>query len=691
MKRILLLFSALMLSIAAVWAHDVEIDGIYYNLDEESKTVEVTYGVNKYSGSIIIPETITCNSEIYRVTSLGYRAFEDCDRLTSVAIPNTVNYIGSLTFAGCSGLTSITIPENVWYVGGDAFQGCSALEEFFVSSDNISYISIDGVLFSMDKSRLIKYPAAKTGTSYNIPNNVNVIDFYAFSDCNSLASITIPNSVTEIQFSAFKDCTSLTAIEIPNSITYIGGAAFLNCSNLKSINIPNSVTHIGAGGGEGAFAGCSSLTSIKIPNSVISIGSSAFRDCINLTSIELSNSITTIEDGLFGGCSSLTSITIPNSVASIGDRAFEGCSSLTSIKIPNSVTSIGYYAFLDCSRLISIEIPNGVTSIGSLTFANCTSLLTVVIPSSIEEISEYAFQKCGSLEVVYNCSGLSFEFFHCNPNYITIYGCPIGDFLVSYNDEIIAYTGNTNVSEIEIPGFIKGIRENVFSYCKNLKKITMFSSEVPMAYQSSFAHYNAYLYVPCDVYEDYDLDDVFGNFKYIKCISAEEVEAPENVEIEVDEDNNAIVTWPSTDGAKTYELEISKDGEVFCTLLFNENGQLTSIDFGNRAAEVGFQFTVTGLDAASKYNYQMIAMDKKGNDLESYSGVFTTNGYEEETAILETLADANITVTGGTISADTDFTIYNTIGQNVTAKNGSLTPGVYIVNIGDDIAKVMVK
>ena len=292
---------------------------------------------------------------------------------------------------------------------------------------------------------------------------------------------------------------------------------------------------------------------------------------------------------------------------------------------------------------------------------------------------------------MYNCSGLSFEFLHCNPNYITIYGCPIGDFLVSYNDEIIAYTGNTNVSEIEIPGFIKGIRENVFSYCKNLKKITMFSSEVPMADQSSFAHYNAYLYVPCDVYEDYDLDDVFGNFKYIKCISAEEVEAPENVEIEVDEDNNAIVTWPSTDGAKTYELEISKDGEVFCTLLFNENGQLTSIDFGNRAAEVGFQFTVTGLDAASKYNYQMIAMDKKGNDLESYSGVFTTNGYEEETAILETLADANITITGGTISADTDFTIYNTIGQNVTAKNGSLTPGVYVVKVADDIAKVMVK
>ena len=147
-----------------------------------------------------------------------------------------------------------------------------------------------------------------------------------------------------------------------------------------------------------------------------------------------------------------------------------------------------------------------------------------------------------------------------------------------------------------------------------------------------------------------------------------------------------------------YELEISKDGEVFCTLLFNENGQLTSIDFGNRSASVGFQFTVTGLDSASKYAYSMVAMDKKGNELQSYKGTFTTSGYvpgpgeeDEPTSITETLADANITVSGGTISADADFSIYNTIGQDVTAFNGSLQPGVYLVSIENNIVKVMVK
>ena len=176
------------------------------------------------------------------------------------------------------------------------------------------------------------------------------------------------------------------------------------------------------------------------------------------------------------------------------------------------------------------------------------------------------------------------------------------------------------------------------------------------------------------------------------------MDAPDKVEIDVDNDNNATITWPSTDGAKSYELEITKNGNVFCTLLFNEDGQLTSIDFGNRAASVGFQFTVTGLDSASKYAYSMVAMDKKGNELQSYKGTFTTNGYvpgpgeeDEPSAIIENLADANITVSGGMISADKEFSIYNTLGKDVTALNGSLQPGIYVVVLGEDRVKVMVK
>jgi hypothetical protein len=157
---------------------------------------------------------------------------------------------------------------------------------------------------------------------------VTSIDEWAFSDCNSLISITIPDSVTSISSYAFSDCSSLTSITIPDSVTRIGSNAFVNCDSLSAITIPNSVTSIGYN----VFGNCDSLTSITIPDSVTSIG-----------------------DNAFSGCSSLTTITIPDSVTGIGVNAFWGCSSLTSVTIGNSVTRIGGCAFSNCSNLTSIN------------------------------------------------------------------------------------------------------------------------------------------------------------------------------------------------------------------------------------------------------------------------------------------------------------------------------------------------
>ena len=77
------------------------------------------------------------------------------------------------------------------------------------------------------------------------------------------------------------------------------------------------------------------------------------------------------------------------------------------------------------------------------------------------------------------------------------------------------------------------------------------------------------------------------------------------------QDNAATVTWPTSENAATYTIEITKDGVVFCTLIFNGNGQLTGIAFapgknGNHHAPAaqmtanGLQFTVTGLNSARR-------------------------------------------------------------------------------------------
>ena len=104
MKKLFSLF-ILCLCFSTAWGHDVEVDGIYYNLNNEDKTASVTFKgdnmysyENEYTGEVVIPETINVNGTQYQVTSLGVLCFYECAYLTSVTIPNTVTSLGDYCF-----------------------------------------------------------------------------------------------------------------------------------------------------------------------------------------------------------------------------------------------------------------------------------------------------------------------------------------------------------------------------------------------------------------------------------------------------------------------------------------------------------------------------------------------------------------------------------------------------------------
>ena len=138
MKKSFLLLSLLWGALSA-WAHDAEVDGIFYNLDAGNKTATVTFKGDEYdsyegeyAGDVVIPETVTFEGFTYSVTSLGDRCFEDCSSLTSITIPNSVTSLGQECFSDCSSLTSITIPNTVTSLGQGCFAWCSRLTSIYM-------------------------------------------------------------------------------------------------------------------------------------------------------------------------------------------------------------------------------------------------------------------------------------------------------------------------------------------------------------------------------------------------------------------------------------------------------------------------------------------------------------------------------------------------------------------------------
>ncbi|MBR4726705.1 MAG: leucine-rich repeat protein [Clostridia bacterium] len=351
-------------AVFAVKAHAETYGDLSYQ--KEDGQIKIVYCNTYASGDLAIPAEL----EGLPVTRIDQNAFENCTRLTSVTMPESVVSIGSSAFSGCTGLTQVTIPDSVTSMGSSAFIDCTGL------------------------------------THATIPDSVTSIEDEAFRNCLGLTSITFGKSVTHIGYEAFQGCTGLTSIMIPDSVTSIGYNAFGSCTGLTSITIGNSVKSI-----DHAFEFCDGLTSVTVSednpvyhsagNCLIETASKTLVFGCKTSIIPADGSVTSIGESAFAYCDELTNITIPDSVTSIESCAFFGCTGLTSIAIPGSVSSISLEAFYNCTGLTMVTIGSGVTSIGGYAFYYCTKLTSVTIPDSVTSINYSAFSCCTGLTDVY--------------------------------------------------------------------------------------------------------------------------------------------------------------------------------------------------------------------------------------------------------------------------------------------------
>ena len=582
-KQLLTTIAVLLCSVVAN-AHDFKVDGIYYNItSSKNLKVEVTYrGLwsddysNEYSGNVVIPEKVVYEEETYTVTSIGESAFENCNSLTSVTIPNSVTSIRGSAFKNCYSLTSVTIPNSVTYIGKEAFIGCNSLKTLIWNAKNCadfdkSYqnrtfpTSITSVVFGDSVEHIPCYllyyfpnyndlQTSSKITSITIPKSVTSIGEGAFYCCSNLTSVNISDitswynidfqsknsnplcyaknlylngekvtdliileGIDSIKNYAFCGGECITSLTIPNSVTYIGRSAFEDCNSLSSINIPNSVTYIG----ESAFSKCSSLTSIEMPNSVTSIGEWAFNDCNTLLNVNISD--------MTAWCN----INFANWYSNPARNLYLNGEKITNLIIPEGVDSIKDYAFYNCNSLTSVTIPNSVTYIGESAFEDCEFLTSVTIPNSVTYIGERAFEDCNSLSSItwnvknypHSCdvfpTSITSFTFGDNVEHIPDYLCQdmskltsitIGNNVTSIGKW--AFENCNNLRTIQIGESIKTIEKGAFAGCTALYSISVDAIISPIIDKTTFTDVSrtAQIKVPCNAVAAYQASNYWNEF-----------------------------------------------------------------------------------------------------------------------------------------------------------------------------------
>ena len=636
------------------------------------------------------------------VTGIGDYAFDGCKSLASISIPNSVTSIGNSAFSSCSSLTSITIPNSVTSIGYSAFSLCSSLT--FITIPN-SVTSIGEAAFSgcssltypIYNAHCFAYMPPSYAGSYTIPEGIKQIIGASFSGCSSLTSITIPNSVESIEELAFERCSSLTSITIPNSVTSIGNRAFSSCSSLTSITIPESVTSIG----NSAFSSCSSLSSITIPNSVTSIGEAAFFRCSSLTSITCeATTPPTLGSRVFYQVSTFIPVNVPCGFKNVYKQA-DGWKDFTNIQEPQAEYSIQVSTSNNQMGSTEVDYNNcagsQITATANYGYhfvqwsdGNTDNPRTLILTQDTILTAEFAQSYSGQ------CGDNLYWSYDETAKTISITGSGnMYDYTADtqpwllFKEQIVEVTTTNTVTSIGTSAFegcirlgkvtlgssIQNIAAKAFAGCTRLYDVYCYATYPPFADAISFANYNAYLYVPCENQRDYTLDMVWGNFKFIECITSEDV-STDGVVI-TPTTNDVTIIWPTEIGADTYTIVIKKGNEVFCMLTFNANGQLLNIAFapardGNhRGAQYaeqagnGYRFTVTGLEEGTHYAYNIDVRDAANKTIKSHAGEFTTESMTAVENITTNNANIQKILRDGQLLILRDGVEYTIMGQEL--------------------------
>lgn len=386
---------------------------------------------------------------------IGDERFRDREKLTSIKLPETLEYLNTGVFRNCDGLTTIDIPASVKRIWSYAFYDCSNLttvtgmeglsaSDMWGAWDVFTNTAITQPVYGC--TVFLYMPPSITG-EYEMPAGIKTTAADAMRNA-SISAITLPASLIDLGDDTFRDCKSLTdiysyastppvchsgvweygfdrsacTVHVPASVVedYQNANEWRDMGRIVGIVAPGSlvdmtlnVTTAGALDDalfNAAVADANISDKVLIKNLTVTGNINAddvaylnalpstlyYLELLDISGATLDGN--TVTERMFYS-TLYKSIKLPANVTSIGYEAFCGSRHLQNITLPTALKTIGESAFMSCG-LTSITIPDGVTDMGDFGVQASSSLTSITIGNGLTTIPGFWAEHCTKLESV---------------------------------------------------------------------------------------------------------------------------------------------------------------------------------------------------------------------------------------------------------------------------------------------------
>ena len=277
------------------------------------------------------------------VSVIKKNSLRDADNLRMLVISDSVTVIEETGIYDCDSLENIVIGKGLASISGSAFPYC-LITDITVSDENEFFCSVDGVLYSKDKTILYKYPSKKSGENYIIDDTVKTINDGAFVYASKLKNVIVPSNVSEIGYYAFQHCYGLENLTIVNPAVVLT-SYLLSTPNTKTTvyGYRNSTAERLCISKNFMFTPLADGLSIDFEDGVLIVSGAEELPVIDdekmnpwvalapITECILIEDVSVINESTFASFPDINTLILKSDTVSINDGAFENCSKLKTV------------------------------------------------------------------------------------------------------------------------------------------------------------------------------------------------------------------------------------------------------------------------------------------------------------------------------------------------------------------------